>query len=93
MMKPKQDTKHEADKLVRDIKRATRRKFSAEEKIRIVLAGLRGEDSIAGYCQFNSGLADWRDENQNTQLPSSSLSLRNHQSRPLAVPSFLSELP
>ena len=50
-MKPKQDTKHEADKLVRDIKRATRRKFSAEEKIRIVLAGLRGEDSIAELCR------------------------------------------
>lgn len=34
-MKPKRDTKGEADKLVRDIKRATRWKFSAEEKIRI----------------------------------------------------------
>jgi transposase len=51
MMQSKQDTKHEADKLVRDIKRATRRKFSAEEKIRIVLAGLRGEDSIAELCR------------------------------------------
>ena len=50
-MKPKQNTKVEADKLVRAIKRATRRKFSAEEKIRIVLAGLRGEDSIAELCR------------------------------------------
>jgi len=75
MMKPKQDAKVEADKLVRDIKRATRRKFSAEEKIRIVLAGLRGEDSIAGYCQFNSRLANWCDENQNTPLSTSSFSL------------------
>ncbi len=50
-MKPKQDTKVEADKLVQDIKRATRRKFGAEEKIRIVLAGLRGEDSIAELCR------------------------------------------
>jgi len=50
-MKSKHDTKHEADKLVRDIKRATRRKFSADEKIRIVLAGLRGEDSIAELCR------------------------------------------
>ncbi len=50
-MKLKQDTKVEADKLVRAIKRATRRKFSAEEKIRIVLAGLRGEDSIAELCR------------------------------------------
>ena len=45
-MKSNQDAKVEADKLVQDIKRATRRKFSAEEKIRIVLASLRGEDSI-----------------------------------------------
>ena len=58
-MKPKQDTKTEADKLVRDIKRATRRKFNAEEKIWIVLAGLRGEDSIAGYCQLKPNLAGW----------------------------------
>ncbi len=50
-MKPKRDTKPEADKLVRDIKRRTRRKFGAEEKIRIVLAGLRGEDSIAELCR------------------------------------------
>ena len=35
-----------ADKTVRDIRRATRRKFSAEEKIRIVLEGLRGEETI-----------------------------------------------
>ena len=40
-----------AEKLVRDIRRATRRQFSAEEKIRIVLEGLRGEDSIAELCR------------------------------------------
>ncbi len=40
-----------AEKLVRDIRRATRRHFSAEEKIRIVLEGLRGEDSIAELCR------------------------------------------
>jgi transposase len=50
-MKSKQGTKVEAEKLVRDIKRATRRKFSAEEKIRIVLAGLRGEDRIVELCR------------------------------------------
>ncbi len=50
-MKPKPDTKVEADKLVRDIQRATCRKCSAEENIRIVLAGLRGEDSIAEWCR------------------------------------------
>jgi len=41
----------EAEKTVRDIKRATRRHFSAEDKIRIVIAGLRGEDSIADLCR------------------------------------------
>ncbi len=50
-MKPKQDAKVEADNLVRNLKRATRRTFGAEEKIRIVLAGLRGEDSIAELCR------------------------------------------
>ena len=40
-----------AEQAVRDIRRATRRKFSAEEKIRIVLEGLRGEDTIAELCR------------------------------------------
>ena len=40
-----------AEKTVRDIHRATRRKFSAEEKIRIVLEGLRGEEMIAELCR------------------------------------------
>src|SRR6266436_5147310 len=40
-----------AEKTVRDIRRATRRHRSAEEKIRIVLEGLRGEDSIAELCR------------------------------------------
>jgi transposase len=40
-----------AEKAVRDIRRATRRRYSAEEKIRIVLEGLRGEESIAALCR------------------------------------------
>src|SRR6187397_519968 len=40
-----------ADQVVKDIRRATRRHFSAEEKIRIVLEGLRGEDSISELCR------------------------------------------
>jgi len=40
-----------AEKTVRDIRRATRRQYSAEEKIRIVLEGLRGEVSIAELCR------------------------------------------
>ena len=39
------------EKTVRDIRRATRKQYSAEEKIRIVLDGLRGEDSIAELCR------------------------------------------
>lgn len=39
------------ESVVREIKRKTRRKFSAEEKIRIVLEGLRGEESIAAICR------------------------------------------
>ena len=40
-----------AEKVVKDIRRATRKQYSAEEKIRIVLEGLRGEDSIAELCR------------------------------------------
>ena len=40
-----------AEKVVKDIRRATRRQYGAEEKIRIVLEGLRGEDSIAELCR------------------------------------------
>ncbi len=43
--------KRSAEKTVRDIRRATRRHYSAEEKVRIVLEGLRGEDSIAELCR------------------------------------------
>ncbi len=52
MMNTKNRTrKDSAEKTVRDIRRATRRNYSAEEKIRIVLEGLRGEDSIAELCR------------------------------------------
>ena len=40
-----------AEAVIKDIRRATRRQFSAEDKIRIVLDGLRGEDSIAELCR------------------------------------------
>ena len=40
-----------ADAVVKDIRRATRRHYLAEEKIRIVLEGLRGEESIAELCR------------------------------------------
>ena len=43
--------KDSAETAIRDIRRATRRRYSAEEKIRIVLEGLRGESSIAELCR------------------------------------------
>ena len=43
--------KESAEKVVKNIRRATRKRHSAEEKIRIVLSGLRGEDSIAELCR------------------------------------------
>ena len=43
--------KDPAEKVVQDIRRAARKHYSAEEKIRIVLEGLRGEDSIAELCR------------------------------------------
>lgn len=43
--------KKPAQQVVKDIRRATRRQFSAEEKIRIVLEGLRGDESIAELCR------------------------------------------
>ena len=45
------DEKVSSEEVVRDIRRQTRKKYSAEEKIRIVLEGLRGEDSIAELCR------------------------------------------
>ena len=52
-MRPKSSgqSKAPAEKVVKDIRRATRRHFSAEDKIRIVLDGLRGDDSIAELCR------------------------------------------
>jgi hypothetical protein len=46
-----------AERVVKDIRRQTRRHFSAEDKIRIVLDGLRGEDSIADLCRSILGIA------------------------------------
>jgi transposase len=43
--------KQSATQVVKEIKRRTRRKFTAEEKIKIVLEGMRGEDTIAGVCR------------------------------------------
>ena len=50
-MRQKSGPNGSAERHVKEIKRKTRRKYSAEEKIRIVLEGLRGEYSIAELCR------------------------------------------
>jgi transposase len=40
-----------SESVVREIRRKARKKYSAEEKIRVVLEGLRGEESIAAICR------------------------------------------
>ena len=50
-MTTEKKSKTSPESIVRQIKRKTRRKFSAEEKIRIVLTGLRGEESITDLCR------------------------------------------
>ena len=53
--------KASAEKAVRDIRRKPRRRFSAEEKIRIVIEGLRGEESIASLCRREGIVANLYD--------------------------------
>ena len=56
MRRKTETTKPPAEKVVRDVRRRTRKHHSAEEQIRIVLEGLRGEESIAELCR-REGLA------------------------------------
>ena len=66
----KKKAKQSAEAAVRTIRRKTTRKFSAEEKIRIVLEGLRGEQSV-------SELKDLRDENQQLKVVVAEITLEN----------------
>ncbi len=56
-MTKRAEPRETAERHVKDIRRKTRRKFSSEEKIRIVLEGLRGEYSIAELCR-REGIAE-----------------------------------
>jgi len=57
-MRPKPSSpKTTSEKIVRDIRRATRKHYLAEEKIRIVLDGLRGESSVSALCR-REGIAE-----------------------------------
>ena len=56
-MKQTSDNRGTSEQVVKDIRRATRKQYSAEEKIRIVLDGLRGEYSIAELCR-REGIAE-----------------------------------
>ena len=73
-MKPKTQS---PEAIVREIKRNTRRKITAEEKIRIVLEGLKGEDSIAEICRregippactTNGAKVFWKQANGNSMV-------------------------
>jgi len=57
MSQKSDSSKPSSKRFVRDIRRATRKHYSAEEKIRIVLDGLRGEHSIAELCR-REGIAE-----------------------------------
>jgi len=57
MRQKSKSTKSPAEKVVRDIRRKTRKQHSAEEKIRIILGGLRGEESVAALCR-REGIAE-----------------------------------
>lgn len=50
-MRRKSEPQESAEQHIKNIRRATRKKYSTEEKIRIVLSGLRGEHSIAELCR------------------------------------------
>ena len=66
--------KEPATEVVKKIRRATRRHFSAEDKIRIVLEGLRGEDSIAELCRREGNVQNlcyrWSRDFRPPQFPS-----------------------
>jgi transposase len=62
-MKQKSQTRQTgAAKAIKDIRRATRKQYSAEEKIRIVLDGLRGEEIVRHHIKWNTWRPDLRED-------------------------------
>ncbi len=98
-------SKAPAEKVMRDIRRRTRRKYSSEEKIRIVLEGLRGEESIAALCR-REGIAEglyysWSKEfleagkkrlSGDTQRQATSSEVRNLRREMLGLKELVAEL-
>ena len=69
-----------SEKLVKDIRRRTRKKYSSEEKIRIVLEGMRGEESIAELCRreaTSTEVTDLKKENDQLKRLMADIMLKN----------------
>ena len=82
-MRQKSETRATPEQIVKDIRRATRKHHSAEEKIRVVLEGLRGEYSIAELCR-REGIAEslyysWSKEVPGGHQVAPKLQLRAHE--------------
>ena len=76
-------TKLSSERIVKDIRRATRKQYSAEEKICIVLDGLRGEHSIAELCR-REGIAESLGRRSSWRLASGALRATPRGRRPAA---------
>jgi transposase len=82
-MRQRSETRATPEQIVKDIRRATRKHHSAEEKIRVVLEGLRGEYSIAELCR-REGIAEslyysWSKEVPGGRQVAPKLQLRAHE--------------
>jgi transposase len=82
--------KTDPESKVREIRRKTRRKFSAEEKIRIVLEGLRGEDSIAELCRREGISPNLSTGQRSSSRPASGVCRAIRSARPRAPRSGIS---
>lgn len=81
-MRRKSEPQESAEQHIKNIRRATRKRYSTEEKIRIVLSGLRGEDSIAELCR-REGIAQrlWSRGRKSFSKPASAASRATQNAR------------